>query len=160
MQLLVLSHWTNPKITTIIHWIQFTAKEVAFMKDAPADPSSPSGTAPQLKRFYRMWCLKESIVKALGVGIDFNLKSFEFDVQDEEETTKVKNHTSFVVHPMHHGEWLVRGGHGRTGHDTTGRISINRELSSSRGTGRVKRKATVSSEWSDEKKLAREGGFR
>jgi len=59
------------------------------MRDAPADPSSPSGKAAQLKRFYRMWCLKESIVKALGVGLDFNLKSFEFDIQDEEETTKV-----------------------------------------------------------------------
>ncbi|KAG0265801.1 hypothetical protein BGZ95_003222, partial [Linnemannia exigua] len=66
---------------------QFTTEEVAFMKNAPADPLSPTGTGPQLKRFYRMWCLKESIVKALGVGIDFNLKSFEFDVQDEEEET-------------------------------------------------------------------------
>ncbi|KAF9149275.1 hypothetical protein BG015_008939 [Linnemannia schmuckeri] len=77
---------------------QFTAKEVAFMRNAPADPSSPSGTAPQLKRFYRMWCLKESIVKALGVGIDFNLKSFEFDVQDEEETSKPTLSTRIQVH--------------------------------------------------------------
>ncbi|KAF9091282.1 hypothetical protein BGX29_007813 [Mortierella sp. GBA35] len=77
---------------------QFTAREVAFMRDAPADPTSPSGTAPQLKRFYRMWCLKESIVKALGVGIDFNLKSFEFDVQDEEETTKPTLSTRIQVY--------------------------------------------------------------
>ncbi|KAF9906338.1 hypothetical protein EC991_000739 [Linnemannia zychae] len=77
---------------------QFTAKEVAYMKDAPADPSS-TGTKPQLKRFYRMWCLKESVVKALGVGIDFNLKSFEFDVQDEEEeTTKPTLSTRIVIH--------------------------------------------------------------
>ncbi|KAG0286741.1 hypothetical protein BGZ96_009208 [Linnemannia gamsii] len=77
---------------------QFTAKEVAFMTDAPADPLSPSGTAAQLKRFYRMWCLKESIVKALGVGIHFNLKSFEFDVQDEEETTKPTLSTRIQVY--------------------------------------------------------------
>ncbi|KAK3841398.1 MAG: 4'-phosphopantetheinyl transferase superfamily [Linnemannia gamsii] len=77
---------------------QFTADEVAFMKNAPADPSSPTGTGPQLKRFYRMWCLKESIVKALGVGIDFNLKSFEFDVQDDEETTKPTLSTRIQVH--------------------------------------------------------------
>ncbi|KAF9921858.1 hypothetical protein FBU30_008078 [Linnemannia zychae] len=77
---------------------QFTAKEIAFMKDAPADPSEPSGTRSQLKRFYRMWCLKESIAKALGVGIDFNLKSFEFDIQDEEETTKPILSTRIQVH--------------------------------------------------------------
>lgn len=137
IQLLISITGQQPKNNDRLPLDQFTAKEVAFMTDAPADPSSPSGTAPQLKRFYRMWCLKESIVKALGVGIDFNLKSFEFDVQDEEETTKVKTdkkqNTFFVVHPMHHGEWLVRAGHGRRGHN---RISINRELSSSRGTGR------------------------
>lgn len=53
--------------------------------------SSITSTNSQFRRFYRMWCLKESIVKALGVGIDFNLKSFEFSVQEEDETIKVNN---------------------------------------------------------------------
>lgn len=141
MRLFILSHRTNPKITTIIiiiHWIQFTAKEVAFMTDAPADPLSPSGTAPQLKRFYRMWCLKESIVKALGVGIHFNLKSFEFDVQDEEETTKVKNiHLSWYIRCITESGWC---GEDMAGQDIYNRKDINnRELKSSKGTGRVKR---------------------
>jgi phosphopantetheinyl transferase len=85
-------HWTN------VNWndIQFTAREVAFIRDAPTDPPSLTVTRPQLKRFYRMWCLKESLVKALGVGIGYNLKSFEFDVQDEvEESMTVKNEHTF-----------------------------------------------------------------
>ncbi|KAI1320015.1 hypothetical protein EDD11_002346 [Mortierella claussenii] len=67
---------------------QFTLREMSFMKSAPADPAAPGSTNNQLRRFYRMWCLKESIVKALGVGIDFNLKSFEFAIQEEEHTEK------------------------------------------------------------------------
>lgn len=62
--------------------------------DAASSASSVSSTTSinsQLRRFYRIWCLKESIVKALGVGIDFNLKSFEFSVQEEDETVKVDN---------------------------------------------------------------------
>ncbi|KAG0357468.1 hypothetical protein BG005_003496 [Podila minutissima] len=62
---------------------QLTSKELAFMSDA-----SVTSTNSQLRRFYRIWCLKESVVKALGVGIDFNLKSFEFSVQEEDETLK------------------------------------------------------------------------
>lgn len=62
---------------------------MAFMKRAAADPAAPLATANQLRRFYRMWCLKESVVKALGVGLDFNLKSFEFSITDTEQTTQV-----------------------------------------------------------------------
>lgn len=58
--------------------------------------SSPESSSPdcasvdaQLKRFYRLWCLKESIVKALDIDSDFDLKSIEFTIQDEEETEKV-----------------------------------------------------------------------
>lgn len=76
---------------------QFTSKELAFMSDASETASSASSissinsTNSQFRRFYRMWCLKESIVKALGVGIDFNLQSFEFSVHEEDETIKVNN---------------------------------------------------------------------
>ncbi|KAF8918018.1 hypothetical protein BGZ58_004952 [Dissophora ornata] len=44
-----------------------------------------------------MWCLKESVVKALGVGIDFNLKSFEFTIQDAEETITPIHSTEIEV---------------------------------------------------------------
>ena len=55
------------------------------MMNAPSDPDANN----QLRRFYRTWCLKESVVKALGFGIDINLKAFEFTIQDAEETTTV-----------------------------------------------------------------------
>ncbi|KAG0304976.1 hypothetical protein BGZ98_004765 [Dissophora globulifera] len=65
---------------------QFTPKEMKFMTDA----SSPSRSETQLKRFYRLWCLKESMIKALDVSSDFDLKTIEFTIQDNEETEKVK----------------------------------------------------------------------
>ncbi|KAF9272824.1 hypothetical protein BGZ68_002055 [Mortierella alpina] len=77
---------------------QFSAKEMAFMKRAAADPAAPLATANQLRRFYRMWCLKESVVKALGVGLDFNLKSFEFSITDTEQTTQPTLTTVMQVH--------------------------------------------------------------
>ncbi|KAG0248430.1 hypothetical protein BG011_000094, partial [Mortierella polycephala] len=67
---------------------QFTENEIAFMKDAPLDLEAPSSTNNSMRRFYRMWCLKEAMVKSLGIGIDFNLKSFEFVIQDTEEGTE------------------------------------------------------------------------
>ncbi|KAF8953268.1 hypothetical protein BGZ52_000331 [Haplosporangium bisporale] len=84
---------------------QFTSKELAFMSDASETASSASSissitsTNSQLRRFYRMWCLKESVVKALGVGIDFNLKSFEFSIQ-EDETIKPIMSTTVQVHEI------------------------------------------------------------
>ncbi|KAF9355597.1 hypothetical protein BGX26_006374 [Mortierella sp. AD094] len=60
--------------------------------------SSPSCNESQLKRFYRLWCLKESIAKALDVRSDFDLKSFEFTIQDEEETEKPIHSTVIEVH--------------------------------------------------------------
>lgn len=34
----------------------------------------------QLAAFYRLWCLKESYIKALGIGIGFELKRMEFQI--------------------------------------------------------------------------------
>ncbi|KAI7826092.1 4'-phosphopantetheinyl transferase superfamily [Gamsiella multidivaricata] len=64
---------------------QFTKGELAFMNSAPLDQDASSRSDDQFRRFYRLWCLKESVVKTLGVGIDFNLQSFEFVIQNEEE---------------------------------------------------------------------------
>ncbi|KAG0198218.1 hypothetical protein BGX28_008331 [Mortierella sp. GBA30] len=71
---------------------------MTFMRKVPLDPSSSSVTNTQLRRFYRMWCLKESIVKALGIGIDFNLASFEFTTHDTELTLKPTLTTTMEVH--------------------------------------------------------------
>ncbi|PVD34170.1 hypothetical protein C0Q70_05433 [Pomacea canaliculata] len=43
----------------------------------------------QLSVFYRFWCLKESYVKALGVGIGFEVSRLTFDISAEDLTPGV-----------------------------------------------------------------------
>ncbi|KAF9433429.1 hypothetical protein BGZ76_009477 [Entomortierella beljakovae] len=76
---------------------QFTPKEMTFMAEASKESSSAS-IEGQLKRFYRLWCLKESIVKALDTRDDLDPRSFEFTIQDEEETEKPIHSTIVEVH--------------------------------------------------------------
>ncbi|KAF9988748.1 hypothetical protein BGZ65_001262, partial [Modicella reniformis] len=61
----------------------FTDKELTFMTEASTESSES-----QTRRFYRLWCLKESTIKALDAQPDFDLKTIEFTIQDEEETEK------------------------------------------------------------------------
>jgi len=61
------------------------------MQEAPVEDSSQSIMEYRLKRFYRLWCLKESMIKALDVQSGFDLKTIEFTIQDEEETEKVQS---------------------------------------------------------------------
>jgi len=68
--------------------------EASDSEDASSEPMAET----QLRRFYRLWCLKESIVKALDVGIDFNLKSIEMTIQDTEETQTPILSTVMEVH--------------------------------------------------------------
>ncbi|KAF9922706.1 hypothetical protein FBU30_007163 [Linnemannia zychae] len=79
---------------------QFTPKEIDFMVMAPQSSSESecASVDAQLKRFYRLWCLKESIVKALDITSGFDLKSIEFTIQDEEETEKPILSTVIGVH--------------------------------------------------------------
>eukprot|EP00058_Branchiostoma_floridae_P026098 XP_002611588.1 hypothetical protein BRAFLDRAFT_63764 [Branchiostoma floridae] len=53
---------------------QFTEHEWSTIK-------TPSSEWEQLKLFYRHWCLKESYVKALGVGIGFELQRIDFHLK-------------------------------------------------------------------------------
>ncbi|KAF9904713.1 hypothetical protein BX616_001219 [Lobosporangium transversale] len=76
---------------------QFTEKEITFMAEASAEGTQPC-TETQLKRFYRLWCLKESTIKALDVRPDFDLKTIEFVIHDEEETEKPILSTVIEVH--------------------------------------------------------------
>ncbi|GFV63843.1 l-aminoadipate-semialdehyde dehydrogenase-phosphopantetheinyl transferase [Trichonephila clavipes] len=50
---------------------QFSSSEWDFIMQ-------PGPEKEQLKRFYRLWCLKESYVKAIGTGIVFDLQSLSF----------------------------------------------------------------------------------
>ncbi|KAF8925660.1 hypothetical protein EDD21DRAFT_8424 [Dissophora ornata] len=75
---------------------QFTPKEMTFM-EAATESSGPC-TENQLRRFYRLWCLKESIINALDVRSNFDLKTIEFTIQDEEETEMPILSTVIAVH--------------------------------------------------------------
>ncbi|OQR69304.1 L-aminoadipate-semialdehyde dehydrogenase-phosphopantetheinyl transferase-like [Tropilaelaps mercedesae] len=55
---------------------QFTPAEWRFIESSPYE-------AQQVKRFYRLWTLKESYVKAVGVGLDLGLHRISFNICDE-----------------------------------------------------------------------------
>lgn len=50
---------------------QFTPKEWSFIEQ-------PGTESDLLRRFYRLWCLKESFVKATGAGLTVDLQRLEF----------------------------------------------------------------------------------
>ncbi|KAF9901633.1 hypothetical protein BX616_002197 [Lobosporangium transversale] len=77
---------------------QFTLNELSFVKNAPSDLLDSQNASNQRRRFCRVWCLKESVGKALGVGIDYNLRSVEFSIHEEEETQKPIHSTTMQVH--------------------------------------------------------------
>ncbi|KAL3879993.1 hypothetical protein ACJMK2_032265 [Sinanodonta woodiana] len=52
---------------------QFTFEEMNFIKSSGQETH-------QLRTFYRLWCLKESYVKALGIGIGFEVERLNFDL--------------------------------------------------------------------------------
>ncbi|XP_061184564.1 L-aminoadipate-semialdehyde dehydrogenase-phosphopantetheinyl transferase-like [Saccostrea echinata] len=60
----------------------------------------------QLKTFYRLWCLKESYVKALGVGIGFEVSRLDFTFNTEYlEENVVTTDTFLKVDGVHLSEW-------------------------------------------------------
>ncbi|XP_077984902.1 L-aminoadipate-semialdehyde dehydrogenase-phosphopantetheinyl transferase-like [Glandiceps talaboti] len=56
---------------------QFTTLEWKTIK-------APSDEWKQLERFYRYWCLKESYIKAVGIGLGYDLLRIEFHVKSPE----------------------------------------------------------------------------
>ncbi|KAG0324403.1 hypothetical protein BG004_003476 [Podila humilis] len=80
--------------------MSYDASSGTSSPELPSSDASSTSTASenQLRRFYRLWCLKESMAKALGLGLDFDLRSIEFTIQDEEETIKPIISTSIEVH--------------------------------------------------------------
>ncbi|KAG0203996.1 hypothetical protein BGX28_003924 [Mortierella sp. GBA30] len=84
---------------------QFTPKEMMFMTEAANDADASSmplcinaESNQQRRRLYRLWCLKGSVVNALDVASDFDLKSIELTIQDQEETEKPILSTVVEVH--------------------------------------------------------------
>ncbi|XP_030055232.1 L-aminoadipate-semialdehyde dehydrogenase-phosphopantetheinyl transferase isoform X1 [Microcaecilia unicolor] len=70
---------------------QFTEKEWKSIKCAGSECS-------QLDMFYRYWALKESFIKAIGVGIGFNLQRIEFNASPLQlEIGKMYKETSMLL---------------------------------------------------------------
>uniref|UniRef100_A0A8C9FEM5 L-aminoadipate-semialdehyde dehydrogenase-phosphopantetheinyl transferase n=1 Tax=Pavo cristatus TaxID=9049 RepID=A0A8C9FEM5_PAVCR len=60
----------------------------------------------QLDMFHRHWALKESFLKAIGVGIGFNLQRIEFNVSPlQMEIGKVYNETQMLLDGEKEEEW-------------------------------------------------------
>ena len=64
-------------IAWLIDCIYVTVFQEWSVIEAPVDE------ATKLRNFYRAWCLKESFVKALGVGINYKLARIDFDLPQE-----------------------------------------------------------------------------
>ncbi|NXH12228.1 ADPPT transferase, partial [Bucco capensis] len=61
----------------------------------------------QLDMFHRHWALKESFLKALGVGIGFNLQRIEFHVSPLQlEVGKVYKETEMLLDGEEEEEWI------------------------------------------------------
>ncbi|XP_037569210.1 L-aminoadipate-semialdehyde dehydrogenase-phosphopantetheinyl transferase-like [Dermacentor silvarum] len=56
---------------------QFTPKEWSFVEQ-------PGTESDLLRRFYRLWCLKESFVKATGAGLSIDLQRLNFNCLTKE----------------------------------------------------------------------------
>ncbi|RLW08220.1 hypothetical protein DV515_00003336 [Chloebia gouldiae] len=78
---------------------QFTETEWDVIK-------SMSNEWMQLDMFYRHWALKESFLKAIGVGIGFNLQRIEFNVSPLQlEIGKVYKDTKMLLDGEKEEEW-------------------------------------------------------
>ncbi|XP_078682625.1 L-aminoadipate-semialdehyde dehydrogenase-phosphopantetheinyl transferase-like [Branchiostoma floridae x Branchiostoma belcheri] len=80
---------------------QFTDHEWTTIK-------TPSSEWEQLKLFYRHWCLKESYVKALGVGIGFELQRIDFHLQVPVGVGEVVQDTQVHIDGTHEPGWLFQ----------------------------------------------------
>ncbi|KFV98686.1 L-aminoadipate-semialdehyde dehydrogenase-phosphopantetheinyl transferase, partial [Fulmarus glacialis] len=79
---------------------QFTETEWGVIK-------SMSNEWMQLDMFHRHWALKESFLKAVGVGIGFNLQRIEFHVSPLQlEIGKVYKETKMLLDGDKEEEWM------------------------------------------------------
>ncbi|KAF0030532.1 hypothetical protein F2P81_017263 [Scophthalmus maximus] len=79
---------------------QFTAYEWSIIQSAAADHR-------QLAAFYRHWALKESFIKAIGTGLDFDLQRAEFHLPSEPPSQdQVLRQTKMHLDGKEEGDWI------------------------------------------------------
>lgn len=70
----------------------------------------------QLSVFFRLWCLKESYIKAEGTGLGIDLQSLSFKLNTSDLSKDVTRDTQFYLNgrrdpSMHFDEFLIDDGH-------------------------------------------------
>jgi len=78
--------------------------------------SSGSDHKTQLSVFFRLWCLKESFIKAEGTGLGIDLQSVSFKLNTSDLSKNVTRDTQFYLNgqrdtSMHFDEFLIDDGH-------------------------------------------------
>jgi 4'-phosphopantetheinyl transferase len=77
----------------------FAAEEVAQLRATPPDLLQP--------RFFEYWTLKESYIKARGLGLSMHLGQFAFDLS-QERAVRVHFHPPLLDDPARWVFWLLR----------------------------------------------------
>uniref|UniRef100_T1JM81 L-aminoadipate-semialdehyde dehydrogenase-phosphopantetheinyl transferase n=1 Tax=Strigamia maritima TaxID=126957 RepID=T1JM81_STRMM len=78
-----------------------------FTRDEWTSILNPGEEMQQLSRFYRFWCLKESYVKAVGVGIGFNIQRLNFAIKSEKiEKGSTKCDTRLAIDEKETSDWI------------------------------------------------------
>jgi phosphopantetheine--protein transferase-like protein len=79
---------------------QFSDNEWSFINSGINDSA-------MLSRFIRLWCLKESYVKAEGIGISYNLKRISFNCKTPElKVTEITRDTVVTVDGKQLNDWI------------------------------------------------------
>ena len=69
--------WMDPRIDPSLADRFFAAEESAWVSSAPSD-------AERTERFFRLWTLKESVMKATGKGFSLSPRDFSFSMESGE----------------------------------------------------------------------------
>lgn len=81
---------------------QFSSDELSAIKDPKLEERDIC------RMFYRIWCLKESYIKAIGVGLTESLKEISFHVKEQVEKDRFVTSTEVVVKGERLTDWCFQ----------------------------------------------------